>query len=112
MDIVALIANLRRQGFQLTPRGDKLAVSPASKLTPELTDLLKAYKPEILRLLRAGLVPTKKEAVVLHHQDPASCPKCGKNVWWVTPYYTPVCHSCYPAPSRDVVLEWMRPLET
>ena len=43
MDILALIADLQRQGFQLTPRGDKLAVSPASKLTPELTELLKAY---------------------------------------------------------------------
>lgn len=109
MDILALIANLRRQGFQLTPRGDKLAVSPASKLTPELTELLKAYKPEILRLLRAGLVPAKKEATVLHHQDPEPCGKCGQNVWWITPYYSRVCHSCYPAPSRDVVLEWMKP---
>jgi hypothetical protein len=109
MDVLTLIANLRKQGFQLTPRGDKLAVSPASKLTPELTELLKAYKPEILRLLRSGLVAAKKEPTVLHHQDPEPCPQCGRKVWWITPYYVRLCHSCHPAPSRDVVLEWMKP---
>jgi hypothetical protein len=109
MDILALIAELRRQGFQLTPRGDKLAVSPASKLTPELTELLKEYKPEILRLLRSGLTSAKKEPVVVHQQDPDPCPTCGKNVWWITPHYSALCHSCHPAPSLDVVLEWMKP---
>ena len=109
MDILALIADLQRQGFQLTPRGDKLAVSPASKLTPELTELLKAYKPEILRLLRSGLTAMKKQPTVVHHQDPDPCPKCGQNVWWITPYYSRLCQACYPAPSLDVVLEWMKP---
>ena len=59
MNILALIAELVRRGFQLSPRGDKLAVAPASKLTPEITEILKTYKPEILRLLRSGLVSTK-----------------------------------------------------
>jgi hypothetical protein len=109
MDILALIASLRRQGFQLTARGDKLAVSPASKLTPELTELLRAYKPEILKILRSGLLPPKKEPTVLHQQDPDPCPSCGQRIWWVTPYYTRVCQTCHPASSAEMVLEWIRP---
>ncbi|MBI3302772.1 MAG: hypothetical protein HYZ72_11965 [Deltaproteobacteria bacterium] len=108
MDILALIADLRRQGFQLTPQGDKLAVSPASKLTPELTELLRAYKPEILRLLRSGLLPERKPTV-LHHQDPDPCPACGQRLWWINSYYTRVCQTCHPASSPEVVLEWLRP---
>lgn len=111
MNILALIASLRRQGFQLTPRGDKLAVSPASKLTPELTELLRAYKPEILRLLRSGLLPPKKELTVLYQQDPDPCPSCGQRVWWINSFYTKVCHTCHPALSPEVVMEWLRPLE-
>jgi hypothetical protein len=110
MDILALIANLRRQGFQLTPRGDKLAVSPASKLTPELTELLRTYKPEILRLLRSGLLP-KAGPTVLHHQDPEPCSACGQKVWWISPHYARVCQTCHPASSPESVLDWLRPQE-
>lgn len=108
MDILALIAELQQQGFQLTPRGDKLAVSPASQLTPELTEVLKAYKPEILRFLRSGLLG-KTEPVVLHQQDPDPCPSCGQQLWWINPYYTRVCHTCHPASAPEMVLEWMAP---
>jgi hypothetical protein len=108
MDIRTLLIDLIRRGFQLIPRGDKLAVSPASKLTPELTELLKAYKPEILKLLRSGPL-VEDDHAVLHHQDPAPCPRCGQRLWWVNVYYSPVCDTCHPAPSPEVVLEWLRP---
>jgi TubC N-terminal docking domain len=108
MDILALIADLMRQGFQFTPRGDKLAVSPASKLTPELMEILKAYKPEILRLLRSGRLP-KQGPTVLYHQDPDPCPRCEQRLWWINSYYSRVCQTCYPASSPEVVLEWLGP---
>jgi hypothetical protein len=108
MDIRTLIVDLIRQGFQFIPRGDKLAVSPASKLTPELTELLKAYKPEILRLLRSGAL-SEKEPAILYHQDPDPCPRCGQQRWWINIYYSRVCDTCYPASSPDVVLDWLRP---
>jgi hypothetical protein len=108
MDVLALITDLVRQGFQLTPRGDKLAIAPASKLTPELTEMLKAYKSEILRLLRTGLL-SKKEPILLHHQDPDPCPHCGQKLWWIDRSYVAVCQTCYPASSPEVVLEWLGP---
>ena len=110
MNILALIAELVRRGFQLSPRGDKLAVAPANKLTPELTEILKTYKPEILRLLRSGLV-SEKEPTVLYHQDPDPCSRCGRPFWWINSYYVRVCQTCHPAPSSEVVLEWLEPRE-
>jgi hypothetical protein len=108
MDIPALIAALKRQGFQLMPRGDKLAVSPASKLTPELTEILRTYKNEILKLLRSASMPARELSVV-HHQDPDPCQHCGQRVWWVNPYYVPVCQNCHPASSPEMIVEWLRP---
>ena len=108
MNIDALISDLKRRGFQLTPRGDKLAVAPASKLTPELTALLKAHKSEILRSLRMAHV-TKQEYTVVHHTDPDPCPRCGQRVWWINPQYIPVCHTCHPSSTADHVKEWLKP---
>jgi len=85
MNILALIAELIRRGFQLTPRGEQLAVAPASKLTPELTEILKTYKPEILRLLRSGVL-SEREPTVLYYQDPDPCSRCGQQLWWINSY--------------------------
>jgi hypothetical protein len=108
IDVRALIADLIRQGFQLVPQGDTLAVSPANRVTPELATLLRTYKPEILRLLRSGTTGAKDPAV-LYYQDPAPCPHCGQRLWWINIYYSPVCDTCYPASSPEMVLEWLRP---
>jgi hypothetical protein len=108
MNILALITELMRRGFQLSPRGDKLAVTPASKLTPELMEILKTYKPEILRLLRSGLLPIGKPTV-LYHQDPDPCACCGQRFWWINSYYVRVCQTCHPASSPEMVLEWLGP---
>ena len=108
MNIDALISDLKRRGFQLTPRRDKLAVAPASKLTPELTSLLKAHKSEILRILRMAHV-TKQEYTVIHHVDPDPCPRCGQRVWWINPQCVPVCHTCHPSSTAAHVKEWLKP---
>jgi len=49
-----------RRGLRLEPRGDKLAVIPASRCPPEFADTLRQHKQEILSLLEgqaAGLAP-------------------------------------------------------
>lgn len=107
-DVRAFVADLIRQGFQLIPQGDTLAVSPAHKVTPELATLLRTHKPEILRLLRSGTGGTREPAV-LYYEDPAPCPQCGQQLWWINIYYSPVCDTCYPASSPETVLEWLRP---
>lgn len=108
IDVRALVTDLIRQGFQFVPRGDKLAISPASKLTPELMELLKAYKPQILELLRSGTM-VEKDPALLYHRDPDPCPQCGQQLWWINIYYSRVCDTCYPASSPAVVLEWLKP---
>jgi TubC N-terminal docking domain len=47
-----LLADLRKQGFQLTPLpGDRLEVRPFSKLSVELREQLQQRKAEILALI-------------------------------------------------------------
>ena len=48
-----LLVNLRTVGFTLSAKGGKLLVSPASKLTPELTEAIREHKPALLALLAA-----------------------------------------------------------
>jgi TubC N-terminal docking domain len=62
-----LLADLRNQGFQLTPLpGDRLEVRPFSKLPEELRAELKRRKSEVLTLL------TQQQA------SPWPCPHCGQ----------------------------------
>ena len=49
-----------RRGLRLEPRGNKLAVIPASRCPPEFADTLRQHKGELLSLLEsqpAGLAP-------------------------------------------------------
>jgi hypothetical protein len=108
MNILALIVDLRKKGFWLIPRGDKLAVGPASKLTPELEELIRTYKSEILRLLRVSVL-ADAAPTVLHQQAPDPCPECGQRLWWISRHYVRICQTCFPPPSPEAVLEWLKP---
>lgn len=50
----ALVDELRARGVALAPRGDKLAITPASAVPAELKERLRALKPEVMALLMAG----------------------------------------------------------
>jgi hypothetical protein len=67
MTVHELLADLRRQGFHLTPLpGDRLEVRPFSKLSEALRQELKQRKAEVLELLSRQLEPF-----------PWPCPHCG-----------------------------------
>jgi hypothetical protein len=48
-----LLTDLTRQGFRLTPEGDSIRVTPASRLTGELRHAIRAHKSALLALLAA-----------------------------------------------------------
>ena len=50
----ALIHALHRRGIALWVEEGRLGFEPASKVTPEERELLRAHKPELMGLLRAG----------------------------------------------------------
>jgi hypothetical protein len=52
MNAAALVAQARSLGITIGIDGDELVVRPASKLTPDLRNLLRGAKPELLELLR------------------------------------------------------------
>ena len=54
-----LMRKLTGAGFSLAADGEKLVIRPASKLTDELRDELRAAKPELLSLLTAPTRPYK-----------------------------------------------------
>ena len=51
-----LLQELQEKGFKISVvNGDTLKVIPGSKLTPELTERLKAHKPELIQILSTEL---------------------------------------------------------
>ena len=78
-----LAADLRRRGFRLDVRGDRLHVSPADRLTPADVEAIRAHRDTLL----AGI---ERDAAVLAASGPAAarrrlmddegfplCPDCG-----------------------------------
>ena len=50
------LQELQNRGFKVSVvNGDTLKVIPGSKLTPELTERLKAHKPELIQILSTEL---------------------------------------------------------
>lgn len=94
------LTDLKRQGFTLTPDGDCLRVSPGSRLTPELRQVIRERKQELLSLLAA------KE---IFFQHPGSCPTCRGKVWWVNVCHVRICATCHPPAADSLVLEWIKP---
>jgi hypothetical protein len=62
-----LLADLRARGIRVRVVGDRLRLAPLEVLTPELLEVVRQHKPELLRLL-AG-----------RHEvsTPAACSWCG-----------------------------------
>lgn len=48
-----ILAQLHAVGVNLSRRGDKLVATPKAAVTPEIVDLLRAHKPELLAALEA-----------------------------------------------------------
>lgn len=52
MDAVAILQKLNGLGVKTTVRGDKLRLTPASRIPPELMDAIKANKPALMLAVR------------------------------------------------------------
>lgn len=66
MTAVELLRTLYRTDFVVRAEGDRLIISPGSKLDPELRAEIVERKPELLAVLRAPASP---------------CPRCGTPAW-------------------------------
>jgi hypothetical protein len=66
MDAAELLAELKRQGFVVAAAEGGLRVAPASRLSPELREQLRAYKAELLVLLTGeqAAVPAEMERIL------------------------------------------------
>jgi hypothetical protein len=56
------LQRIQRAGFEVSLSGDTFTVSPASRLTPEQRDFLKAHKAEIVKELAANWPKPTSEA--------------------------------------------------
>lgn len=64
MSAAALLSQLAAQGLHLTRRGGSIVISPRQAATPEVVDLVRANKPDLLALLPDGAeVPPSIRAV-------------------------------------------------
>lgn len=56
MNPADILTALRADGFRLTAEGDRIRIEPGDRLTDEALSLVRANKPALLDLLRAGEV--------------------------------------------------------
>lgn len=66
--VAEILAELRRRGVTLEPRGDALAFHPRSKVTGELRARLQQHKAEILGLLRGEIATDSASVLALQPQ--------------------------------------------
>ena len=57
MTAQALLDELAAHGVAVRAVGQNLRLAPKAAVTPELTEIVRAHKPELLALLRSPSVP-------------------------------------------------------
>ena len=105
----SLLAALEAAGLSVTIVDGRLAISPASRLTADLREAIRAHRDELVAAVLAGAAGGERD-------DPAGpgrpCAVCGSVRYWRRPTGGWVCATCHPAPSDDlpevVVLRGLR----
>ena len=75
MTTTKLLSELERGGVELQAHGDLLRLRPKEAVTPELVEILRARKPEIIRLLARSQVETGRTGKSKCH-SPEKCAGC------------------------------------
>ena len=52
MSALAILTTLHERGINIMPKGSKVRLTPADKVTPDLVDTIKAEKLTLLRALK------------------------------------------------------------
>ncbi len=67
MSILEILSELNREGVRLVTNGERLGITPRERVSPELADEIRHYKPALLEFLQTGeivLPPTASIADV------------------------------------------------
>lgn len=96
MDANALLSDFRSRGIDLVPNGEKLTVTPSSRLTDEDRTVLRAYKCDLLRILSRSVETPERVIEATFREAPATipdqaissefppCPVCGAARYWIS----------------------------
>jgi hypothetical protein len=57
MDAIAILDRLREVGVTVRPDGDDLVLKPGDRIPPDLYEPIRAYKPQIMDILRGSKPP-------------------------------------------------------
>jgi hypothetical protein len=85
MSAAQLLADLARLNVRLEVHGDRLRFHPRSAMTPELLDLMKAHKAELLVLLRPKRRDVAPRAAPPTQARPIC--RCGSTTWVDVPIH-------------------------
>ena len=69
-----ILAHLHAAGVSLSRKGDKLIASPREAVTPEIVDLIRAHKPELLEALRDPVAEARRQRVLAKLEDNPEAP--------------------------------------
>ena len=95
--VLDLLEELAHVGIEIVADGDRLRYRPRSALTPDLTKRVKAYKMDLLAILRLN---SSDDAV-----DTESCEKCKRLMFWWNPLGDRRCIMCDPPTTAIRLLE-------
>jgi hypothetical protein len=96
MDANALLSDFRSRGIDLVPNGEKLTVTPSSRLTDDDRAVLRAYKCDLLRILSRSAGTPEHVIEATFRDAPATisdqaispefppCPVCGATRYWIS----------------------------
>lgn len=95
----ALYADLRSRGIELETDGERLRWRPAFLVSPRDARRVADARPDLIRILRSGVVPTPCPRCSWPLDADARCPKCFDRVCeqcsrMTGSYFIRLCISC------------------
>jgi hypothetical protein len=119
MTVVEVLEQMRNAGVRLAARDDRLRLIPKSRVTPEIVELARQHKPELLSHLKdhemaetaaaiANIFPRARLVGLARKGEPGSfdvppplremspCPVCKGACRWCNTPGVVQCGGCYP----------------
>ena len=83
MTALELLESLQQNGIELTAAGDKLRYRPKSAVPPELVEVMRSHKAELLALINARDWQLGDPIEWDAEPEPIDCEKCQRfDCWW------------------------------
>jgi hypothetical protein len=110
-----IVNELESAGIRLSARDGKIKLrGPSEQISkPEIAELVREHKPEIIAFLSGGSEPQPEPAREnpAHEPTPEAptkrCYSCRSYIFWKSVHGAVICAACHPPANRQLVKEWL-----